>query len=273
VAEKMPPVVRPRETSVIALPAGGATMPEPGRTVPLSPFDAYWVTLPPVRRVFLFPPSPLPFTDVVGVLRSSLERVLPAFHPFAGVLTYSPEPLSLSIVLPEGEGACSVAFVEAETDLEFDRLVEEYDEEALRQLAPDIRRDELPAPVMAAQVRTPRVQLPCFLVSLGVSAAFFIRDQCNAWVRTQVTEFVGGGGGVAVGVAVHHSAADGRGLWRFLEMWSAAAANVMEGPVWAGPEPLHDRRLVRFDGDDDLVRLYLQQLAPDFPRVSARIVL
>ncbi|XP_047080153.1 uncharacterized protein LOC124690870 [Lolium rigidum] len=148
----MPPVVRPRETSVIALPAGGATMPEPGRTVPLSPFDAYWVTLPPVRRVFLFPPSPLPFTDVVGVLRSSLERVLPAFHPFAGVLTYSPEPLSLSIVLPLGEGACSVAFVEAETDLEFDRLVEEYDEEALRQLAPDIRRDELPAPVMAAQI-------------------------------------------------------------------------------------------------------------------------
>ncbi|KAM0851876.1 hypothetical protein ACQ4PT_052130 [Festuca glaucescens] len=232
----MPPVVRPRKASVIALPAGGAPLPEPGRRVPLSPFDAYWITLPPVRRVFLFPPSPLPFTDVVGVLRSSLERVLPAFHPFAGVLTYSPEPLALSIVLPEGEGACSVAFVEAETDLEFDRLVEEYDEEALRQLAPDIRRDELPAPVMAAQV----------------------------------TEFVGGGGGVAVGVAVHHSAADGRGLWRFLEMWSATAAGVMEGQVWAGPEPLHDRSLVRFDGDDDLARLYLQQLAPDFPRVAPK---
>uniref|UniRef100_A0ACD5ZC53 Uncharacterized protein n=1 Tax=Avena sativa TaxID=4498 RepID=A0ACD5ZC53_AVESA len=213
-------------------PSRPAALPVPGRTVPLSPFDVYWVTLPPVRRVFLFPPSQLPFTDVaVGTLRSSLERVLPAFHPFAGVLTYSPESHALSIVLPEGEeGACSVAFVEAETDLDFDRLVEEYDEDALQQLAPDIRRDEFPAPVMAAQV----------------------------------TEFVGGG--VAVGVAVHHSAADGRGLWRFLEMWSATAAGLKEGRVWAGPEPLHDRRLVRFDGDDDLARLFLQQLAPDLPR-------
>jgi hypothetical protein len=123
----------------------------------LSPFDAYWVRLPPVRRVFLYrsPPSNLQFTDVVGALRSFLERVLPAFHLFAGVLTYSPESHALSIVLPEGEGACSVAFVEAETDLEFDRLVEEYDEEALRQLAPDIHRDELPAPLMAVQVRRP----------------------------------------------------------------------------------------------------------------------
>ncbi|XP_051191461.1 anthocyanin 5-aromatic acyltransferase [Lolium perenne] len=237
----MPPTmvrVRPRKTSAIALPAGGAPLPEPGRRVPLSPFDAYWVTLPPVRRVFLYrsPPSLLPFTDVVAALRSSLERVLPAFHPFAGVLTSSPDSQELSIVLPDGEGACSVALIEAETDLEFDRLVEEYDEEALRQLAPDIRRDELPAPVMAAQV----------------------------------TEFVGG---VAVGVAVHHSAADGRGLWRFLEMWSAAAAGVMEGQVWpvlVGPEPLHDRRLVRFDGDDDLARLFLRQLAPDFPRVAPK---
>jgi hypothetical protein len=85
----------------------------------------------------------------------------------------------------------------------------------------------------------------------------------------QVTEFVGGGGGVAMGVALHHSAADGRGLWRFLEMWSAAAAGVKEGQVSAGPDPLHDRRLVRFHGDDDLARLFLQQLAPDLPRVSA----
>ncbi|CAM0943469.1 unnamed protein product [Alopecurus aequalis] len=231
----MPPAVRQRRTSAIALPAGGGQLPEPGRSVPLSPFDAYWVTLPPVRRVFLYR-SRLPFTDVVSALRSSLQRVLPAFHPFAGTLSYSPEPRALSIVLPEGEGACSVTFVEAETDLDFDRLVEEYDEDALPQLAPDIRRDELPAPVMAAQV----------------------------------TEFVRGGGGVAVGVALHHSAADGRGLWRFLEMWSATAAGVKEGHVLSGPEPLHDRRLVRFHGDDDLARLFLQQLAPDFPRVAPK---
>ncbi|BAS84614.1 Os03g0402600 [Oryza sativa Japonica Group] len=55
--------------------------------------------------------------------------------------------------------------MEAEMDLDFKRLVderEEHDEDALRQLIPDIRGDELPAPVMA----------------------------------TQLMEFVGGGGGV-----------------------------------------------------------------------------
>lgn len=133
----------------------------------------YWVALPPVRRVFLFP-SPPPFGDVVRALRDSLEAVLPAFYPFAGALVYSPEEESLSIVVEAGGG---VAFVEAETDLDLGRLVdegEEHDEDALRQLVPDIRWDELPTPVMAAQLM----------------------------------EFVGGGGGVAV----HHAAADGRGL-------------------------------------------------------------
>lgn len=193
----------------------------------------YWVALPPVRRVFLFP-SPPPFGDVVRALRDSLEAVLPAFYPFAGALVYSPEEESLSIVVEAGGG---VAFVEAETDLDLGRLVdegEEHDEDALRQLVPDIRRDELPAPVMAAQV----------------------------------TEFVGGGGGVAVGVAMHHAAADGRGLWRFLEMWSAAAAAAVATSVReALPPPLHDRTLVRFDGDGELARLFLRQIAPDLPKI------
>ncbi|XP_047083301.1 BAHD acyltransferase DCR-like [Lolium rigidum] len=212
-------------TSTVALPAGGAPLPAPGRRVLLSALDVYWVALPPVRCVFLFqsPPS-VQFTDVVSALRSSLERVLPAFHPFAGVLTYSPDSHALSIVLPE---ACGVAFVEAKTDLELDNLVD--DDDVLRQLSPDIHRDELPAPVMAVQV----------------------------------TEIVGG---VAVGMAVHHCAADGRGQLRFLEMWTATA----RGQVCPGPEPLHDRRLVRFHGDDDLARLYLQQLAPDLPRVAPK---
>ncbi|EEE69092.1 phenolic glucoside malonyltransferase 2-like [Oryza sativa Japonica Group] len=141
--------MRTRSVTSVALPThgdGGGC-----RHMPLSPFDVYWVALPPVRRVFLFPspppPPPPPFGDVVRALRDSLEAVLPAFYPFA------------------------------ETDLDFERLVEEgeeHDEDALRQLVPDIRWDELPTPVMAAQLM----------------------------------EFVGGGGGVAV----HHAAADGRGL-------------------------------------------------------------
>uniref|UniRef100_A0A0E0EXI9 Uncharacterized protein n=1 Tax=Oryza meridionalis TaxID=40149 RepID=A0A0E0EXI9_9ORYZ len=239
-----PPSVRTRSVTSVALPThgdGGGC-----RRVPLSPFDAYWVVLPPVRRVFLFPspPPPPPFGDVVRALRDSLEAVLPAFYPFVGALVYSPEEEegSVSIVVDAGGG---VAFVEAETDLDIGRLVdegEEHDEDALRQLVPDIRRDELPAPVMAAQV----------------------------------TEFVGGGGGVAVGVAVHHAAADGRGLWRFLEMWSAAAATAAAAAMATGvrealpsppPPPLHDRTLVRFDGDGELARLFLRQIAPDLPKI------
>uniref|UniRef100_A0A453NDU0 Uncharacterized protein n=2 Tax=Aegilops tauschii subsp. strangulata TaxID=200361 RepID=A0A453NDU0_AEGTS len=240
----MPPMVRTRSTTAVPLPlAGGTELPEPGRLVPLSPFDAFWVALPPVRRVFLFRSLPgVPFSDVAGTLRSSLAQVLPAFHPFAGALTYSPDSRALSIVLPdewEGGSCGGVTFVEAEADLDFERLVEEaaeHDQDALGQLVPDIRRDQLPAPVMAAQV----------------------------------TEFVGGGGGVALGVAVHHTAADGRGIWRFLEMWAAAAAGVEVGRVPAGSAPLHDRRLVRFHGDEELAGLFLRQIAPNLPTIAPR---
>ncbi|CAL4924831.1 unnamed protein product [Urochloa decumbens] len=240
----MPPAVRTRHTTTVSLPSddGAPLLPPPGRRVPLSPFDANWAALPPVCHVFLFPaPSsspPLPFQDVAHALKSSLSVVLPAFHPLAGELTYSPESrTAVSIILAED---AYVAFVEAETELEFARLVEERAEheqdvvDVLRQLVPDIRRHELPAPVMAAQV----------------------------------TEFVGGSGGIAVGVAVHHAAVDGRGLWRFIEMW-AAAAGVQQGRVAGEPAPpVHDRSLVRFDGDEEVVAVFLRQLTPDLPRVS-----
>ncbi|CAL4941710.1 unnamed protein product [Urochloa decumbens] len=192
--------------------AGPSPLSPPGRRVPLSPFDAHWAALPPVCHVFLFPaPSPpLPFQDVARALRSSLAVVLPAFHPLAGELTYSPESrTAVSIVL--GEDA-RVVFVEAETELEFARLVE-------------------------------------------------------------VMEFVGGSGGVAVGVAMHHAAVDGRGLWQFIEMRAAtaAAAAVQQGRVSVTGEPappLQDRSLVRFDGDEEVVAVFLRQLTPDLPRVS-----
>lgn len=200
--------------------------------------------MPPVRRVFLFAPSspPVPVADVARVLRSSLAALLPAFHPFAGELVYDQESGAVAIVCGEGAG---VTFVEAETELDMARLVEEgaeHDVDALHQLVPDIRRQELPAPVMAAQV----------------------------------TEFIGGSGsgGIAIGVALHHSAADGRGLWRFLETWASAAAAGFKGVPVAGetPLPLHDRRVTRFDGDVELAGLFLRQIAPDLPRTIPKEV-
>ncbi|WVZ58533.1 hypothetical protein U9M48_008799 [Paspalum notatum var. saurae] len=231
----MSPTVRTRRATTVAL-ATDALLPAPGRRVLLSPFDVYWAALPPVRRVFLFaPPSPpVDIADIARELRSSLAALLPAFHPFAGELVYDPESSRLAIVCDEGAG---VAFVEAETELDFARLVEdgaEHDVDALQQLVPDIRREELPAPVMAVQV----------------------------------TEFVGGTGGMAVGVALHHTAADGRGLWRFLEMWATAAAAGIRGlPVTEETSlQLHDRSLAHFDGDVELAGLFLRQTVPELPR-------
>ncbi|KAG2549256.1 phenolic glucoside malonyltransferase 1-like isoform X2 [Panicum virgatum] len=233
----MPPTVRTRRATGISLPSGGA----PVRRMPLAPFDTYWVALPPVSRVFFFvPPSPpVSFTDIARDLRLSLAAVLPAFHPFAGKLAFSPESRTVAIVC--GEDA-RVDFVEAETELELARLIEEgaeHDPDALGQLVPDIRREELPAPVMAAQV----------------------------------TEFVGGGGGIALGVAVHHAAADGRGILRFLQMWAAAAVitRSRRGRVGVAaepmPPPIHDRSLVRFHGDEELASVFLRHRAPELPRI------
>jgi hypothetical protein len=82
----------------------------------------------------------------------------------------------------------------------------------------------------------------------------------------QVTEFAGG---IALGVALNHVATDGIGFFRFMQMWAASA--VAAGAIssdWTWTEPLHGRRFVRFDGDQELARRLLRQAAPDLPRVS-----
>ncbi|GJM84384.1 hypothetical protein PR202_ga00046 [Eleusine coracana subsp. coracana] len=84
-------------------------------------------------------------------------------------------------------------------------------------------------------------------------------------VPDQVTEFVAGG--IAVGVALHHTAADGRGLWRFIQTWAAAAAG---SPVSQLGTALHDRRLVHFQGDEDLANFFLKHVAPELPRIAPK---
>jgi len=189
-------------------------------------------------HVFFFPAAAaqVPFSDIVSVLRSSLAAVLPAFHPLAGEVAYSPQLGTVSIVYGEDD-AGGVAFVESETDLDFARLVADRDDDddALLQLVPDIAQEELPAPVFAAQV----------------------------------TEFVQGSRGIALGVAFNHVAMDGIGFFRFMEMWGASAMAAAGASSHATEPPLHDRRLVRFDGDEELAGRLLRQVAPDLPRVSS----
>ncbi|XP_066340918.1 BAHD acyltransferase DCR-like [Miscanthus floridulus] len=238
----MPPAVRTRRSTVVPLPsAGGTGSPSVDVVVPLSPLDTRWAALPPVCHVFLFPAAAhqqqVPFSDVVRGLKSSLAAVLPAFHTLAGELAYSPELGTVTIVCGEDAG---VAFVEAETDLDLASLVVEDDDgtadldlDALPQLVPDIRREVLPAPMFAAQV----------------------------------TEFARG---IALGVALNHVATDGIGFFRFMQMWPAsavAAGATSSDCTWTWTEPLHDRRFVRFDGDQELARRLLRQAAPDLPRI------
>ncbi|EAY83540.1 hypothetical protein OsI_38751 [Oryza sativa Indica Group] len=88
------------------------------------------------------------------------------------------------------------ALMPAETDVEFEALAgaKKLDADVFTQLAPDIREDELPAPVLAVQV----TELAC--------------------------------GGVAVGLVLHHAATDGNGRIRFMQAWSAAVADAVENP-------------------------------------------
>jgi hypothetical protein len=233
--QSMQPAVRTRRrrTTTVVVP-----LPSAVRRVPLSPLDTRWVALPPMCHVFFFPAAAaqVPFSDIVSVLRSSLAAVLPAFHPLAGEVAYSPQLGTVSIVYGEDD-AGGVAFVESETDLDFARLVADRDDDddALLQLVPDIAQEELPAPVFAAQV----------------------------------TEFVQGSRGIALGVAFNHVAMDGIGFFRFMEMWGASAMAAAGASSHATEPPLHDRRLVRFDGDEELAGRLLRQVAPDLPRVSS----
>ncbi|TVU30976.1 hypothetical protein EJB05_22636, partial [Eragrostis curvula] len=211
---KMPSSIRVRRMSAV-LTAPDAAAYDP---LPLSPFDALWVPLPPPLNLYFFkliPPATPPFPALV----ESLAEALASFHPFAGELTYHAASNSVFI---ETSAAAGVAFVEAETELDFRGLVEaeELDEEALRQLVPDIAREALPAPAMGVQV----------------------------------TEFLDGGG-LALGLALHHAVA---GFTSWTRGGSRSAATTVP-----------DRSLVRFDGDKEFGAAILRQMAPNLPRLVA----
>uniref|UniRef100_A0A0E0BTA1 Uncharacterized protein n=1 Tax=Oryza glumipatula TaxID=40148 RepID=A0A0E0BTA1_9ORYZ len=101
----------------------------------------------------------------------------------------------------------------AETDVEFEDLAgaKKLDADVFAQLAPDIRKDEPPTLVLAVQV----TELAC--------------------------------GGVAVGLALHHAAADGNGRIRFMQAWSAAVADAVENPEAV----LHNWSLIHIDDAEE----------------------
>ncbi|KAL6659376.1 hypothetical protein ACP70R_003416 [Stipagrostis hirtigluma subsp. patula] len=181
---------------------------------------------------------PPPFASVVAALRASLAETLARFPPLAGRIVHLPSTGDAAIDCTERGVAGGVRFLVAESDADgadAARLARDpdHDVEAFRLLAPTLDAGELPAETMAAQV----TRLP--------------------------------GGGVALGVAMHHAAVDGRSVWRFLQAWAAACRGEGEADAAAAP-PTFDRAAVRLPGGEELARSVLRKYAPDLPKAIGK---
>ncbi|CAO2187166.1 unnamed protein product [Urochloa humidicola] len=219
-------------------PASGGAGVEGGRVVKLSFFDTPWVVLPPIQRVFLYnlPGGGDEFPAVVTRLKDSLAATLALYLPLAGKLAYIPETGDVVIDCADDTG---VTFIEAEASagggMDFRRLADDeaHDIPAFLALVPPLDTRVLPAPVLSVQA----TRLP--------------------------------GGGLALGLSVHHAAADGQAVWRFVSAWTAAARGVGSSSpavdkALAAP-PHYDRSVVSFPGGDEFGREMLRKVAPNLP--------
>jgi hypothetical protein len=220
--------VRVIDASYVSVPATTTPLPEP---IKLNAMEAQWLTFfPVVQRVLLFDldgaDHTAPFDTALECLRSSLAATLSSFAPLAGKLVHLKDTGDVGISCSAGDG---VRFVVAESDADVRRLCcdEEYDISVLRLLVPEVDMSELPVRVLAVQV-----------------------------TRLE--------GGMALGVTVHHSVADGRSLWAFVEAWATAC----RGDTPAAATPTFDRSLVILPRGDELAREVLRKFAPNLPLVS-----
>lgn len=219
------PAVSVTDVSYVAAPAS-ALPPEP--VIKLNAMEAQWVVVPLLQHLLLFEGDDLPpFDAVLRSLRSSLAATLATHAPLAGKLHYLADTGDVAIC--RSTGGRGVRFVAAECDADVRRLAGDEDHDVLtfERLVPELDMTLLPAPVLAVQA-------------------------------TRLA-----GGGVALGVSVHHSVADGRALWRFVEAWAAAC----RGDTAPAP-PVFDRSRVRMPGGEELARSILRKYAPDLPRAS-----
>uniref|UniRef100_A0A0E0JHB6 Uncharacterized protein n=1 Tax=Oryza punctata TaxID=4537 RepID=A0A0E0JHB6_ORYPU len=197
--------------------------------IPLSLFDVWFLPQPPIQRLFLYNDGGgADYPSLVESLRSSLADAIAAFFPLAGKLTYAPSTGDVVVDCSPSAVGDGVAFLEAESDGDARALsaAERHDVPAFLRLVPSLEAAELPAPVLAVQA----------------------------------TRFVGGGGGVAVGVAVHHAVADGHSFWRFMDAWSAAACGRPSLPA-----PVFDRSAIVHPMAVDMARRILRKVTPELP--------
>ncbi|KAL5230994.1 hypothetical protein ABZP36_029770 [Zizania latifolia] len=214
------------EEGRVAVPPAAAP-PEPA-LFKLSTLDAQWITLPLIQRVLVFDGAGdvttiiPPFEAVVASLRASLADTIARFVPLAGRIVFVPSTGDAAIDCSEAGVAAAVRFVVAESDADAGRLAGEPDHDVnlLEQLAPVLHAAAFPAETMAAQV-------------------------------TRLD-----GGGVAVGVALHHVVVDGRSVWKFLEAWATACRGADTCSSAPGPTSL---------SSDELSRSVLRKYSLDLP--------
>lgn len=204
-----------------------------GHVVKLSLFDAPWVVLPPIQRVFLYelPGGGDEFPAVVRRLKHSLAATLAHYLPLAGRLSYVAE---IGDVVVDCSDA-GVAFVEAEGDDSMD----------VRRLAGDETHD-----------------IPAFL---GLVPELDVRVLPTPVLSVQATRL---GTGLALGLSVHHAVADGRAVWQFMEAWASASREGSPVTKALGP-PHYSRDAVPQPRGDELAREMLKVVAPNLPVANA----
>ncbi|KAF8724075.1 hypothetical protein HU200_021088 [Digitaria exilis] len=208
--------------------------------IPLSFFDAWYLPLPPIQRLFLYDGDVDDQHASFRALRSSLADAIAVFFPLAGKLTYLPATGDVVIDCSPSAVGAGVTFLEAEATIGSGgddarrRLSGEarHDVPAFLGLVPSLEASQLPAPVLAVQV----------------------------------TRLVGGGGGLAVGVAIHHAVADGHSFWRFMSAWSAAARGAVALPAGA-LAPTFDRSAIVHPMATEMARGLLRKLTPELPLI------
>ncbi|KAK1263040.1 Phenolic glucoside malonyltransferase 1 [Acorus gramineus] len=212
--EKLPCVSGVGSVRVIKFSKVTPTPPNPDK---LSIFDHFLASTPPIKALLFFPTvvNPLNFPSIVCKLKESLSKALKHFHPLSGRLSWSPDSKKFEIIYDAQSS--STTFIEAECEEDFGLLVKAdvHDSRVYDELAPPLNSD----------------------------------DKAMEVLSIQFTTFGRGGGGLVIGVSMHHVVADGRSYWSFVKSWAEICRT-------GGLEvvPVLDRSAVT--EPDELTRLY-----------------